>query len=137
MSSQKAIQTESAPKAIGPYSQGIEADCGTMIFVSGQIPIDPKTGQLVGTGSIVDIGQQTERCLDSIEAILEAAGSGFRDVVKTTIYLVDLTHFERVNQVYARKFEGLPVPPPARATVQVAGLPKGASVEIEAIAMKR
>ncbi|MBI4042965.1 MAG: RidA family protein, partial [Deltaproteobacteria bacterium] len=71
MSHQKAIQTEGAPKAIGPYSQGIEADCGKMIFVSGQIPLDPKTGQLIGAGESVDIGQQAERCLSSIEAILE------------------------------------------------------------------
>jgi 2-iminobutanoate/2-iminopropanoate deaminase len=121
----KAISTSSAPAAIGPYSQAIHS--GDLVFLSGQVPIDPKTGELVGG----DIAAQTERVLDNLGAVLMAAGCDFADVVKTTIYLVDLNDFSAVNQTYAKRFKGSP---PARATVQVSALPKGAHVEIDAIA---
>jgi len=121
----KSIETLAAPKAIGPYSQAIQA--GGFVFVSGQIPLDPATGDLV-SGSVEE---ETARVLDNIRAILEAAGLGMGDVVKTTVYLADLGDFARVNKVYGRYFES---EPPARATVQVAALPRGARVEIEAIA---
>jgi 2-iminobutanoate/2-iminopropanoate deaminase len=121
----KAISTADAPAAIGPYSQAIRS--GDLVFLSGQVPIDPKTGELVGG----DIAAQTERVLDNLAAVLAAAGSGFADVVKTTIYLVDLGDFQVVNQTYAKRFTAAP---PARATVQVSALPKGARVEIDAIA---
>lgn len=121
----KAISTTDAPAAIGPYSQAIHA--GDLVFLSGQVPIDPATGELV-TG---DISAQTERVLDNLGAVLAAAGCGFGDVVKTTIYLVDLGDFQAVNQAYAKRFTAAP---PARATVQVSALPKGARVEIDAIA---
>lgn len=121
----KAISTADAPAAIGPYSQAIHA--GDLVFLSGQVPIDPATGDLVGG----DIAAQTERVLDNLGAVLAAAGCGFGDVVKTTIYLVDLGDFQVVNQTYAKRFTAAP---PARATVQVSALPKGARVEIDAIA---
>ena len=121
----KAITTLEAPAAIGPYSQAIHS--GDLVFLSGQVPIDPKTGELVGG----DIAAQTERVLDNLGAVLAAAGCGFGDVVKTTIYLVDLADFQAVNQTYAKRFTAAP---PARATVQVSALPKGARVEIDAIA---
>jgi len=123
----KAISTADAPAAIGPYSQAIHA--GDLVFLSGQVPIDPKTGELVGG----EIAAQTERVLDNLAAVLAAAGCGFGDVVKTTIYLVDLGDFQAVNQTYAKRFTAAP---PARATVQVSALPKGARVEIDAIARK-
>jgi 2-iminobutanoate/2-iminopropanoate deaminase len=123
----KAISTPQAPAAIGPYSQAIQS--GDLVFLSGQVPIDPATGELV-TG---DIAVQTERVLDNLAAVLSAAGCGFGDVVKTTIYLVDLGDFQVVNQTYAKRFSAAP---PARATVQVSALPKGARVEIDAIARK-
>jgi len=121
----KPISTDAAPAAIGPYSQAIVS--GDLAFLSGQVPIDPKTGELV-TG---DIAVQTERVLDNLAAVLAAAGSGFDKVVKTTIYLVDLGDFQAVNATYAKRFSAAP---PARATVQVSALPKGARVEIDAIA---
>ncbi len=121
----KAISTADAPAAIGPYSQAIRA-CD-LVFLSGQVPIDPATGELVEG----DIAVQTERVLDNLGAVLAAAGCGFGDVVKTTIYLVDLGDFQAVNQTYAKRFTAAP---PARATVQVSALPKGARVEIDAIA---
>jgi len=124
----KAVNTLSAPAAIGPYSQAIDA--GDFVFLSGQVPIDPATGELVGG----DIAAQTERVLDNLAAVLEAAGCSFADVVKTTIYLVDLGDFQTVNGTYAKRFVSAP---PARATVQVSALPKGARVEIDAIAKKR
>ena len=124
-----AISTLDAPVAIGPYSQAIRS--GNLVFLSGQVPIDPKTGELVGG----DIAAQTERVLDNLAAVLAAAGSGFGDVVKTTIYLVDLGDFQVVNQTYATRF--FTAAPPARATVQVSALPKGARVEIDAIARVR
>jgi 2-iminobutanoate/2-iminopropanoate deaminase len=123
----KAISTADAPAAIGPYSQAIHA--GDLVFLSGQVPIDPATGELVGG----DIAAQTDRVLDNLAAVLAAAGCGFGDVVKTTIYLVDLGDFQAVNQTYAKRFSAAP---PARATVQVSALPKGARVEIDAIARK-
>jgi 2-iminobutanoate/2-iminopropanoate deaminase len=120
-----AISTTSAPAAIGPYSQAIRS--GDLVFLSGQVPIDPQTGELVDG----DIAAQTERVLDNLAAVLAAAGCEFADVLKTTIYLVDLGDFQVVNQTYAKRFTAAP---PARATVQVSALPKGARVEIDAIA---
>jgi len=120
------IATERAPKAIGPYSQGVKA--GGMVFFSGQIPLDPVTGEQVGE----DIAEQTERVMENIAALLQAAGLGFGDVVKSTIYLADLGNFASVNEVYGRRF---PADPPARSTVEVKGLPRGAGVEIEVIAL--
>jgi 2-iminobutanoate/2-iminopropanoate deaminase len=124
----KAVNSLSAPAAIGPYSQAIDA--GDFVFLSGQVPIDPKTGELIGG----DIAAQTDRVLDNLGAVLEAAGLSFADVVKTTIYLLDLGDFQTVNGIYAKRFTNAP---PARATVQVSALPKGARVEIDAIAKKR
>ena len=121
------IETSGAPPAIGPYSQAVRA--GDTVFVSGQIPLDPATGQLVEGGVV----EQTDRVLDNLAAVLSAAGCTFADVVRTTIYLVDLSHFAAVNATYARRFEA---PYPARATVQVAALPRGAQVEIDAVAVK-
>ena len=120
----KSITTAAAPAAIGPYSQAVRA--GQLLFVSGQIPLD-EHGQLV-SGSIE---AQTARVLENLRAILSAGGAGLEHVVKTTIYLTDLTDFAAVNGVYARYFSE---PFPARATVQVAALPKGANVEIDAVA---
>jgi reactive intermediate/imine deaminase len=121
----QAISTKDAPGAIGPYSQAVRS--GDLLFLSGQIPLDPATGQLV-TG---DIAAQTRRVMDNLRAVLAAAGCTFADVVRTTIYLVDLGHFATVNEAYGSYFEA---PYPARATVQVAALPKGAQVEIDVIA---
>ena len=121
------LNTTNAPAAIGPYSQGTCA--GGMVFVSGQLPIDPATGALE-TGSI---GDQTRRSMENIIAILAEAGCTLQDVVKTTIFLRDLNDFAAVNEAYAAYF---PANPPARACVQVARLPKDANVEIEAIAVK-
>jgi 2-iminobutanoate/2-iminopropanoate deaminase len=123
-----AVSTPRAPAAIGPYSQAIRA--GDFVFLSGQIPLDPTTGQIVS----VDVQAQAERVLANLVAVLEAAGCRPSDVVRTTIYLVDLAHFAAVNEVYARFFEA---PFPARSTVQVAALPRGAQVEIDAIAVVR
>lgn len=121
----RAVATDRAPQAIGPYSQAIRA--GDWLFLSGQIPIDPATGELVTGG----IEEQTRRVLDNLGAVLEAGGASYRDVVKTTIFLIDLADFSAVNAIYSTYFAD---PPPARATVQVAALPKGARIEIEAIA---
>jgi 2-iminobutanoate/2-iminopropanoate deaminase len=126
MTERKVIVTAGAPAAIGPYSQAIRA--GGFIFVSGQIPLDPGTGQVVGGG----IAAQAERALASLRAILDASGSGLERVVKTTVFLTDLGSFTEVNEVYARFF---PQAPPARATVQVAALPRGVGIEIEAVAL--
>jgi 2-iminobutanoate/2-iminopropanoate deaminase len=119
------ISTSKAPAALGPYSQAIR--WGDLIFVSGQIPIDPATSQVVGD----DIAAQTERVLQNLAAILEAAGASLGQVLKTTVYLRDLNDFGKMNEVYARFFSEQP---PARATVQVARLPRDVSVEIEAVA---
>jgi len=121
------VSTEKAPKAIGPYSQAVIA--GDLIFTSGQIPLDPATQQMV-TG---DIRVQTERVMESLAAILESAGAKFENVIKATIFLADLGDFAGVNEIYGRRF---PKSPPARSTVQVAALPKGARVEIEMIARR-
>ncbi len=121
----EAITSSDAPKAIGPYSQAVRA--GGLVFLSGQIPLDPKTGELVG----VDVRAQADRVLDNLAAVLRAAGLSFEHVVKTTIYLTDLADFGAVNEVYGKRFGAVP---PARATVQVAALPRGAKVEIDAVA---
>ena len=123
----QVLETKNAPAAIGPYSQGIEA--GSMVFVSGQLPIVPETGELHGG----DIGEQTAQSMRNIAAILQEAGCTLKDVVKTTIFLKDLSDFAQVNAAYAAFF---PENAPARACVQVAKLPKDARVEIEAIAVK-
>ena len=120
-----AIETDGAPGAIGPYSQAVRD--GRMLFVSGQVALDPTTGELIAG----DVAAQTERVMRSAGAILAAAGADFPDVVRTTVYLVDLADFGAMNEVYARYFAA---PEPARSTVQVAGLPKGAGVEIDLIA---
>ena len=120
------IHTDSAPKAIGPYSQAIHA--GDFIFAAGQTPIDPATGNLVEG----EIETQTRRVLDNIKAVLEAAGSGLDKVVKTTVFMTNLGDFARMNAVYAEYF---PANPPARSTVQVSALPKGAMIEIECVAL--
>jgi 2-iminobutanoate/2-iminopropanoate deaminase len=125
--SRRRIATSNGPSAIGPYSQAIVA--GGMVFVSGQIPLDPATGTLLQG----DIASQTERVLRNVAGILEAAGSSMARVVKTTVFLANLDDFEEMNGVYARHFPA--DAPPARATVQVSRLPKGASVEIDAIAL--
>ena len=122
------VSTPRAPAAIGPYSQAVRA--GQFLFLSGQIPLDADTGELVGGA---DVGAQATQVMKNLGEVLAAAGAGFANVVKTTIFLVDLADFAPVNQVYGAAFDGLD--PPARATVQVAALPRGALVEIEAIAL--
>jgi 2-iminobutanoate/2-iminopropanoate deaminase len=119
------VSTTEAPAAIGPYSQAVSVH--GIVYLSGQIPLDPQTGQLVPG----DVGAQTERVMQNLLAVLEAAGLNFDHVVKTTIYLTDLADFAKVNEVYGQRFHSNP---PARATVQVAALPRGAKVEIDAIA---
>jgi len=119
------IQTERGPKPIGPYSQAIRVN--QFLFLSGQTPLDPKTGEMTGT----DVRQQTERVLENIKGVLEAAGATLLQVVKTTVFLKDMNDFPAMNEVYGRYF---PSAPPARSTVQVARLPKDALVEIEVIA---
>jgi 2-iminobutanoate/2-iminopropanoate deaminase len=126
--SKEIVATDKAPKAIGPYSQGVKA--GGFIFFSGQIPLDPVTGLLQGT----DIAGQTEQVMNNIANLLNAAGLDFTDVVKSTIFLTDLANFATVNEIYGRRF---PLNPPARSTVEVKGLPKGAAVEIEVTALCR
>ena len=124
----KPIKTDNAPTAIGPYSQAIVAN--GFVFCAGQIPIDPANGQLI-TG---DVKAQTERVLANLSAVLAAAGAGWKDVVKTTVFLADLSHFPIVNEVYAA---ALGDARPARSTVQVAALPRGVLVEIDAIAVAK
>ena len=121
----KIISTDEAPGAIGPYSQAVRSR--NLLFCSGQIPLDPKSGEIVSG----DIAAQTRRVLDNIAAVLRAEGLTFDNVVKTTIFLTDLRDFQTVNEVYSSYFKQQP---PARSTVQVSALPKGARVEIEAIA---
>ena len=121
----QAVATPSAPKAIGPYSQAVRA--GSLLFVSGQIPLDPTTGQMV-EGSIA---AQTHRVFQNLGAILEAAGTSFDQVVRTTVYLADMNDFAAMNEVYGTYFSS---PAPARATVQAARLPRDARVEIDLIA---
>jgi 2-iminobutanoate/2-iminopropanoate deaminase len=122
----RAVQTDRAPAAIGPYSQAVVAN--GLLFTAGQIPLDPATGQIVGG----DVGAQTERVLANLAAVLEAAGASWSDVVKTTVFLHDMNDFPTVNQVYARVLGSAR---PARSTVQVAALPRGVLVEIDAVAV--
>ena len=120
------VATERAPRAIGPYSQAVRS--GNFLFASGQIPIDPATGEFVAGG----ITEQTEQVMRNVSAILEAAGAGLQQIVKTTVFLADMDDFTAMNEVYGRYFGENP---PARATVQAARLPRDARVEIEAIAI--
>lgn len=120
-----AVSSPDAPKAIGPYSQAVRA--GQLLFVSGQVPLDPVTGQIVD----VDIAAQTRRVFANLAAVLGAGGRSFDDVVRTTVFLTDMNDFAAVNEVYGQYFSE---PYPARATVQVARLPKDARVEIDVIA---
>lgn len=122
------IHTDSAPKAIGPYSQAVAWN--ELVFLSGQIPLDPATGALVEGG----IEEQTARVMENLKAVLAAAGAGFDTVLKTTIYVKDLGDFAKVNEIYGRYF---PSNPPARATVEVARLPRDVRVEVDAIAFRR
>jgi len=126
--SRHAVSTAGAPAAIGPYSQGIAID--GLVFCSGQIGLDPATGELVEGG----VEAQAERALRNLAAVLDAAGLGMADVVKTTIFLADMADFAAVNAVYALH---MPDPPPARSTFGVAALPRGGLVEIEAIGARR
>ncbi|MEW6012845.1 MAG: RidA family protein [Elusimicrobiales bacterium] len=120
------VSTDKAPKAIGPYSQAVKS--GNFIFVSGQLPIDPSNQQMPQT-----VSEQTEICIKNIKNILESAGFSIKDIVKTTVFMTDLSKFNEMNSKYAEFFDSNP---PARATVEVKALPKGATVEIEAIAVK-
>jgi|SRR5450432_332860 len=122
----KVVSTSDAPAAVGPYSQAIRS--GAMLFCAGQIPLDPKSGQIVSN----DVSEQTKRVLENISAVLRAENLNFGHVVKTTIFLTSLGDFQTVNEIYATYFRENP---PARSTVEVSALPKGAKVEIEAIAM--
>jgi 2-iminobutanoate/2-iminopropanoate deaminase len=121
------VSTDKAPAAIGPYSQAIAV--GELIFTSGQIPLDPSTQQMVQG----DVRAQTERVMENLSAVLQAAGVSFENVVKATIFVTDLGDFATVNEVYGKRF---PKTPPARSTVQVAALPRGAKVEIELVAKR-
>lgn len=123
----RQIQTRHAPEAIGPYSQAI--DCGALVFVSGQIPLDAVTGEIVGT----DTATQTRQVLRNVAAVLGAAGLSLADVVKATVYLQDLSEFTAMNAVYAEVF---PVPAPARSTVEVSRLPRDVRIEIDVIAAR-
>jgi 2-iminobutanoate/2-iminopropanoate deaminase len=122
----KVVATSDAPAAIGPYSQGIKH--GSLVFVSGQLPVDPATGDLVAGG----IEAQTEQSLKNLKAVVEAAGGSLEGVVKTTVFLANMADFAAMNEVYKRSF---PAECPARSAFQAAALPKGALVEIEAIAL--
>ena len=122
----RVIQTDKAPRAIGPYSQAIRA--GDFLFLSGQIPLDPETGELVQG----DIRQQTKQVLENIKGVLESQGLGMEDVVKATIFLKDIGNFSQVNEVYATYFSSSP---PARSTVEVTKLPRDADIEMETIAL--
>jgi 2-iminobutanoate/2-iminopropanoate deaminase len=119
------VTTDRGPKPIGPYSQAVKTS--GFLFLSGQVALDPKTGDLIGT----DVRQQTERIMENIKGILEAAGSNLHHVIKTTVFLKDMNDFPAMNEVYGRYFSAAP---PARSTVQVARLPKDALVEIEVVA---
>ena len=121
----EVIQTDKAPKAIGPYSQGVKV--GNFLFTAGQIPIHPKSGEIEEG----DIRTQTERVMENLKGVLEGTGRKLEDIVKTTVYLTDLNDFGEMNEVYGRYFQK---DPPARSTVEVRNLPKGVKVEIEAIA---
>lgn len=121
------VATDAAPKAIGPYSQAITSN--GLVFTAGQVALDPKSGELVGKTT----AEQTEQVCKNLSAVLEAAGTGLANVVKATVYLADMADFPQMNEVYARHFGAHK---PARSTVQAAGLPKGARVEIDVIAVK-
>jgi 2-iminobutanoate/2-iminopropanoate deaminase len=121
------VLTDRGPKPIGPYSQAVKSN--GFVFVSGQVALDPKTGEFVGT----DVRTQTERVMENLKGILEAAGASFNHVVKTTVYLKDMNDFSAMNEVYAKYFTAAP---PARSTVQAARLPKDALVEIDVVAFQ-
>lgn len=123
--SREIVRTDKAPAAVGPYSQGVRA--GGWVFVSGQVPLDPQTGELVSGG----VEEQARQALKNLQAVLEAAGLTLGHVVKATVFLTDMDSFQRVNEVYASFFAS---DPPARACVEVSRLPKGADVEVEAVA---
>ncbi len=125
--SRRAVSTSAAPSAVGPYSQAIATD--DLVFCSGQVGLDPATGEMVAGG----IEAEAERTLKNLEAVLDAAGCSMANVVKTTCFLADIADFATFNAIYARFF---PDPPPARSTFQVAALPKGARVEVEAVAVR-
>ena len=124
----RVIATDAAPKAIGPYSQAIVND--NLVFTAGQVALDPKSGDLVGRST----AEQTEQVFANLKAVLAAAGTSLQNVVKTTVYLSDMADFAQMNEVYAKHFG---THKPARSTVQAAGLPKGARVEIDAVAAKQ
>lgn len=126
--SRDIIKTDKAPAAIGPYSQAIKVNCGTMIFCSGQVALDPETGKMVGKTA----SEQCRQVMDNLLAVLKAAGADLNNIIKTTIFLADMDDFATVNEMYSTYFT---TNPPARATVEVCRLPKNAKVEIEAIAM--
>jgi 2-iminobutanoate/2-iminopropanoate deaminase len=121
------VSTEKAPRAIGPYSQAIVA--GNTVYTAGQVALDPATGELVGTTT----AEQTEQVMKNLAAVLEAAGTSLANVVRATVYLIDMADFPAMNEVYAKHFGSHK---PARSTVQAAGLPKGARVEIDVVAVK-
>jgi len=127
MNVKRSIHSDKAPKALGPYSQAIEM--GNMLFCAGQIPIDPDSGSLVEGG----IAEQTIRVFQNIKAVLNAADYDFNHVVKSTVFMTDLSHFAEMNEIYAKHFVE---PFPARSTIQVSALPKGSMIEIEVIAVK-
>jgi len=128
----RAIQVPDAPQAIGPYSQGqvISLESSRLVYTSGQIALDPKTGELVAGG----VAEQTEQVMKNLTAVLHGAGCQMADVVKTTVYLADMQDFQAMNEVYAKHFGDAP---PARTTIAAAGLPKSARVEIDAVAWRR
>jgi 2-iminobutanoate/2-iminopropanoate deaminase len=128
MAELRSVSSEKAPKALGPYSQAIVT--GDLVFCAGQVGLDPATGQVVSG----DIKDQTRRCLDNLAAVLDAAGSSLGRVTKTTVFLTDLAEFTAMNEAYAEKFGGHK---PARSTVGIAALPRGARIEIECIAIRR
>jgi len=125
MPQRESVSTDAAPAAIGPYSQAMRT--GDLLFCSGQVPLEPSSGELVKE----DIEGQARRCLENLSAVAEAAGGSLADAVRCTVYLTDMNDFARVNEVYAEFFGG--DDPPARVAVAVAGLPKGADIEIDAI----
>ena len=125
MALRQSVSTDQAPEAIGPYSQGVRS--GSLLFCSGQIPLDPGTGEIVKD----DVEGQTRRCLENLAAVCAAAGATLGDAVRLTVYLTDMGDFARVNEVYGSFFEG--EDPPARVAIGVAALPKGADVEVDAI----
>ena len=125
MASREAVSTDGAPEAIGPYSQGMKS--GNLLFCSGQVPLDPSTGEIVKE----DIEGQARRCLENLAAVCEAAGGSLADAVRCTVYLTDMGDFARVNEEYGSFFEG--AEPPARVAIGVAALPKGADIEIDAV----